>query len=173
MEGYIISLTMAPSLPQRHSIRIPGYDYTFPGAYFVTIVTHQRECFLSTISNDPEPVVILTPFGKVVQDAWNMLPRHHPNMGPVQIAIMPNHVHLLMTMKDTPKPDSISTLVGLLKTFSARRINALRCTPGRHVWQRNFYEHIIRNNTDWCALSAYMLENPRRWLEDAEYQENR
>ena len=84
--------------------------------------------------------------------------------------IMPNHVHLLVILRDTPAPDSIPTLVRLLKTYSARRINSLRCTPGQPVWQRSFYDHAIRDNVDWCDVSAYMLENPRRWQEDEEYQ---
>jgi REP element-mobilizing transposase RayT len=65
----------------------------------------------------------------------------------------------------------LGQLIGSFKTVSTKRINALRLTPGEPFWQRNYYEHVIRNEADLAEIREYILNNPARWDEDDYYPE--
>jgi len=188
--------------PQRHhrcSLRLPGYDYTQPGAYIVTVVTHGRECLFGEIQ---EGVMRLNRFGEIVIRAWLDLPGHYPHAALDAFICMPNHVHGIVILRDdtgrggsvqgkvisqaetpagtTPLPENAQTrpydttrhglpeIIRALKSFSARRINHLRHTPGVPVWQRNYYEHIVRDEIGVSRIRQYILENPVHWIEDRE-----
>lgn len=181
--------------PQRHhrrSIRLRGFDYTQAGAYFVTVVAQQRARLFGDVvdgemrSNDA---------GRVVAYTWHDLPNHVGGITLDAFVVMPNHVHGIIiitdnvyvgagsvgagsepapTMEPAPtepthkKRHALPEIVRQFKTFSARRINQLRGTPGTVVWQRNYYEHIIRNQAALERIRAYIAHNPRRWDSDRE-----
>lgn len=163
--------------PQKHhrrSIRLQGYDYTQPGAYYVTIVTHGREHLFGMIVNGE---MQLNPFGQIVQSAWYDLPKHYRHVELDTSCIMPNHVHAIIVLTDygMDGPETrpyqrhpLSEIVRAFKSFSARRINSLRNMQGVPVWQRNYYEHIIRNQQDYLSKSSYILNNPLNWENDDE-----
>ena len=169
-----------PKIHHRHSIRLPGYDYSRAGAYYVTIVTQGRESLFGEVVNG---AIALNRFGQIVEHAWYDLPNHYPHVELDAFCIMPNHVHGIIVLNDdyvgaglrpaptgctSTKRHPLSEIVRAFKSFSARRINSLRNTQGIPVWQRNYYEHIIRNNDDYLSKSNYILTNPLNWEKDDE-----
>ena len=171
----------------RRSIRLKGYDYSQPGAYFVTVVVRQRECLLGAIY---EGEMRLSQMGRIVEDAWEWLARQYPYVDLDEWVVMPNHLHGIIVISEAPRgsgrggsraaPTSVSPsplptkrkplgeLVGAFKTVSTKRVNRLRGMPGVPLWQRNYYEHVIRNTADLDGVRAYIAANPVRWSEDAE-----
>jgi REP element-mobilizing transposase RayT len=258
-------MTYDPEKHHRRSIRLKGYDYTQPGAYFITICTHGRECLFGEIIDGE---MHLNEAGQIVVQTWQDLPNHVPNVQLDAFVVMPNHVHGIIIITDHaggigagfkparttmgpgsaggagsttgpgsaagsgfaagpgstmgsgfaagpgstmgsgfaagpgstmgsgfaagPGPTAGSGAVGAgsepaptepgptrssyglpeiirqFKTFSAPRINELRGTPGTPVWQRNYYEHIIRNESSLNRIRQYIAENPARWDADQE-----
>jgi REP element-mobilizing transposase RayT len=171
----------------RHSIRLPAYDYSTPAAYFVTICTDGRECVFGEIADG---AMVLNECGEIVQQMWDNLPDHYPCVQLDQFVIMPNHVHGIIVITDdghpavgagSPRPGfaghgetggatpplrrpSLGNIVGYFKYQSTKHINTLRHTPGLPVWQRNYYEHVIRDDHDLAAIRDYIAANPARWM---------
>ncbi len=171
-----------PFKHHRHSIRLQGYDYSQAGAYFVTVCALNRECLFGEIVDEE---MELSEFGRVVQSCWDDLPRHYANAELDEFVIMPNHVHGIIVLRAgidddadpvraglRPAPTttrrSLFEIVRAFKSFSARRINELRDTQGTPVWQRNYFEHIIRNEDELNRIRKYIIENPSRWAADEE-----
>ncbi|MDN3513283.1 MAG: transposase [Candidatus Brocadia sp.] len=164
-----------PEKHRRRSIRLKGYDYTRPGAYFVTICTENRVRLFGNISGE---TMQLNAFGRLVQTHWDDLTHHYPQVKLDAFVIMPNHVHgiIILTEIDkvgaglkpapTIKQHGLPEIVRALKTFSARRVNELRNTPGVSLWQRNYYDHIIRNERALNIIRRYILYNPLMWAYD-------
>jgi len=169
---------------QRRSIRLPGYDYRTPGAYFITICSWQRECLFGEVIDD---TMQLSPYGKTVFFNGSILPKRYPNVELDNFIVMPNHVHGIIVLKDSreinytesdklalkkSKIHPLSEIVRGLKTSSARRINQMRYLTGVSVWQRGYYEHIIRNEESLFAIREYIINNPLSWGKDELYPHN-
>ena len=177
-----------PKQHHRHSIRLKGYDYSSAGAYFVTICVHNGESTLGEITNDEMNPSL---FGRIAAECWDDLPNHYPHLILDAFVVMPNHVHGILVLDDIPvraglkparddTPDDVgaglkpapttrhalSEIVRAFKTFSARRINTARNAKGIPFWQRNYYEHIIRNERSYFAIRDYIFNNPINWRED-------
>ncbi|MDZ4158329.1 MAG: transposase [Anaerolineaceae bacterium] len=167
----------SPELHHRRSIRLKGYDYSQAGAYFITIVTQGWECVFGEVVGDD---LRLNANGEITRQVREDLPTHYARMELGEFMIMPNHIHAIIVLTDvygagsgangdgTPKRYPLSEIVRGFKTFSARRINERRNMPGMPVWQRNYYEHIIRDENEMNRIRAYIWDNPRRWAEDHE-----
>ncbi|MCS7283483.1 MAG: transposase [Anaerolineae bacterium] len=174
---------MTPYDPQRHhrrSIRLRGYDYTQPGAYFVTICTHGREPLFGTVVDGEMRV---NEWGAIVREEWFRTAQLRPYvmLYEDEFVVMPNHVHgIIWIVGETvgatrrvaptttippagPVAGSVGAIIGQFKSAVTKRINILRATPGAPVWQRNYYEHIIRNERALDAIRRYIAENPLRW----------
>lgn len=156
----------------RRSIRLKGYDYSQNGAYFVTICTQGRQCLFGNIMDEK---MVLNNAGEIVKSVVNDLPNHYTHVELAQYVIMPNHFHGIVVLTDNvraglkPAPTKrhgLPEIVRGLKTFSSRRINQLRHTPGAKLWQRNYYEHIIRNDNDLQQIKQYIIINPAQWHSD-------
>ena len=171
-----------PDRHHRRSIRLKGYDYSQAGLYFVTICTHNREMVCGDIINNE---IVLNEYGKMVDYAWNDLPNHNHQIQLDDYVIMPNHIHGIIIINDVganfvgagsePAPTTmnrkqhgLSEITRQFKTFSARRINKIRQSTGTPVWQRNYYEHVIRNQKDLNRIRKYIIENPLKWDLDKE-----
>ncbi|MBM4169554.1 MAG: transposase [Ignavibacteria bacterium] len=169
-----------PHIHHRRSIRLKGYDYSLPGGYFVTICVRHRECLLGEITTDG---IRLSEYGLLVDEAWRDLPNHYRHVQLDQFVVMPNHVHGIIFLIndntvgtgsepvptgaiDTTKRHPLSEIVRSFKTFSARRINSVRGVRGVPLWQRNYFEHIIRDERDLNRIRQYIIDNPTRWLYD-------
>jgi REP element-mobilizing transposase RayT len=177
----------------RHGLRRLGdYDYTQAGAYFVTLVTMQRALLFGKIADD---AMCPSSYGQIVQDVWAGLPQHYPHVTLDSFVVMPNHIHGIIFFADNadtaadadaadvgagfkpacPVPairHGLPELIRAFKTFSARRINEARHTPGISIWQRNYYEHVTRNERSLNAIREYIVNNPQRWAEDSENPTN-
>jgi REP element-mobilizing transposase RayT len=158
-----------PVILNRHSIRLKGYDYTQEGLYFVTICVQNRERIFGKIA---EGKMILNDAGKIVEMVWNELPQHYSNIQLDAFVVMPDHIHgiiIITEYKSThieSRRHGLSEIVRGLKTFSARKINELHNTIGKKLWQRNYYEHIIRTETECLNIANYIKNNPQKWEKD-------
>ena len=172
-------------LPKRKQIRLRTYDYSAPGAYFVTICTQDRRCILSDIAvgalhEAPAVSVRLTQIGQIVDETIRSLPERYSNLTVDQYVIMPNHIHLLLrieaerALREAPlREDGTRSLlakaVGYLKMNSSKRIHEKH--PGLQVWQRSYHEHVIRGEEDYRQIWEYIDTNPAKWVEDRYYGE--
>lgn len=165
---------MSGSKHRRKAIRLRGYDYSQAGEYFVTICAKDREQIFGRIDADR---MVLNGFGEIVASCWRDLPNHYACVQTDEFVVMPNHVHGILVITESnlvgegsePSPTRrypLSEIVRSFKTFSARRINELRRTPGLSVWQRNYFEHIIRDDRSLERIREYIASNPERWQED-------
>ena len=162
-------------LPQRKRIRLPDYDYSSPGAYFVTVCTQNRRCILSSIVVGDGvldvPQARLTSSGMCVRDTLLEIEQHYKWLSLDHYVIMPNHIHLLLRIEEngpsgTPAPTN-ETLPKLISTF--KRFTNRRC--GAQLWQRSYHEHVIRGESDYREIWEYIESNPAKWAEDRYYQE--
>ncbi len=218
----------SPSHRRRNSLRLAGWDYSRPGAYFLTLCVRDRKCRFGAIIDGE---MCLNALGQVVRDAWFDLPNHHHHVVLDTFVVMPDHVHGIIrlvgfdesfragsepapTQPDTTdrarghasglgdyenpvgagsepaptQPDTtdrapsagpssaaatpsvpylkrhaVPEIIRGFKTSSSRRINALRRTPATPVWQRGFYDHIVRDGRDLHRIREYIENNPRKW----------
>jgi putative transposase len=164
----------------RRSIRLNGFDYTQPGAYFVTICTHLHACVLGEVVNE---VMQLSRFGQIAFDFWEAVTAHFSSVEIDAFVIMPNHIHAIIVLHDpavgavSPRPTGspnpgfpgLGQIVGFYKYQTTKQINVLRGNAGTSFWQRNYYEHIIRNESEWGKIRDYILTNPFRWEKDDLY----
>ncbi|MCX7725624.1 MAG: hypothetical protein N2053_02115, partial [Chitinispirillaceae bacterium] len=168
-------------LPQRKTIRLNDYDYSRAGYYFITICTHNRECLFGEIQNVE---MKLNDFGTITKKCWQDIPLHYPNVTLDEFIIMPNHIHgviiinendIVGAIHELPLQDikqrrlmTLPKIIGHFKMNVGKHINQLRNTPGIPVWQRNYYEHIIRNEKSLFLIRKYIRENPIIWGNDCE-----
>lgn len=163
---------MSVDLPKRHSLRLREYDYTLAGAYFVTMRLQERHFLLGNVIKGEMQV---NEYGKVICNCWDELSGHYSTINLDAFVVMPNHVHGIMFLMEaggeTPplrKPPPLGQIIAYFKYQSSRRINELRGTPGTRFWQRNYYEHIIRDDKSLNRIREYIITNPQRWDLDRE-----
>ena len=210
---------MAQYDPQKHhrrSIRLKGYDYTQPGAYFVTLVAWGRECLFGELEGGE---MHRNDYGLLVENEWRRLEKRFNRVIADEFITMPNHVHAILFLVDPDSAEAdhdpsntvgagqedsvvpgvgagqegsiqsgessfapplrddphiaahlqtLGEIIRAYKSTTARLINGLRRTPGIPVWQRNYYEHVIRNEEDLKRIRAYIHDNPRQWERDRE-----
>ncbi len=180
---------------RRKPTRLRGYDYSHPGAYFVTVCTASRAF---PFGNVIDGKMQLNNAGRVVLSAWTELPAHYAGLELDAFVVMPNHIHgiiVLHTAADkgamvgagSPRPLSVAEstvdepgvvtaplrvsfgrVVAYFKYESTKRINALHGTPGKRLWQRNYHEHVIRRGDSLDRIRRYIAGNPARWSFDRE-----
>ena len=158
-------MSITPS--RRRPLRLSDFDYSQPGPYFVTICIKERACILGTIADS---VMVLTELGDVVTSCWHELPCHYPAISLDAFVAMPNHFHgIIFVGAGSPRPSSgptLSNIVGYFKYQSTKRMNELRNSPGASLWQRNFFEHVIRDDHSLNRIREYIFTNPERWEMD-------
>ncbi|MFH0998660.1 MAG: transposase [Pseudomonadota bacterium] len=179
---------------QRRSIRLKGYNYSRKGAYFVTVCIRNRAClFGEVVAGDMR----LNNAGHAAKTCWIAIPDHFPLAALDVFAVMPNHVHGIIWIVDDPtNPDIVGaknfsplhspqqnttvfrsptkTIGSIVRGFKIGVTKWMRANMDIHdVWQRNFYEHIIRDENALNRIRQYIAENPERWMEDAENPDNR
>jgi putative transposase len=157
-----------PDYHHRQSIRLNGYDYSTSGAYFITICTHDREHLFGDIVNE---IMELNTFGDLARSHLHQLSQHHSNIIMDESIVMPNHLHgiiILESSMDSTK--SIPEIIRGFKTFSAKQINKIRDLRGVPVWQKNYYDRIIRNELELDFVRQYIINNPQNWGADTNNQ---
>ena len=142
-------------LGNRRSIRLRGYDYTRPAAYFLTLCVKNRECLFGEIAAGK---MQLNEFGRIVSKMWRWMETQYPYVDLDAYVVMPDHFHGILWIVDGPRRgDSPLRL-------STQTIQTMK--QKRWVWQRNYYERIIRNDTELIRIQGYIDANPARWLYD-------
>ena len=156
----------------RRSVRLPSYDYAVDGVYFVTICRRERKLFFEGPA-----------MKAIAEDCWKRIPAHHPGVNIDEWIVMPNHVHGLLafegqrrgvqlnapTVRDLTRRHSVisprpGTLPVLVRTYKAAvTTQCRRAGFSDFAWQRNYYEHIIRDDDDLIRVRQYILDNPLQW----------
>jgi REP element-mobilizing transposase RayT len=180
----------------RRSVRLKGYDYSQAGGYYVTIVTLGRECLFGEVV---AAEMRLNALGRIADECWRAIPEHFPNVTLGEHIVMPNHVHGIIwihddlgggtiyraptTLNRAPTPNrapanrmdafgkptvgSLPTIVRSFKSSVTRR--AGRESNTANIWQRNYHDHILRDQADYEHAGGYILDNPSQWEEDADH----
>jgi REP element-mobilizing transposase RayT len=189
----------APDPFGRRSIRLKGYDYSQAGGYCITIVSFRREYLFGELLGGEMQVNAL---GRIVKDCWGEIPVHFPNVVLDAFVVMPNHVHGIIFIHDDnratassrrgtiyraptlphrastsaieqfgkPTVGSLSTIIRTVKASVTRRAGGK--LNSANLWQRNYYEHILRDQSDYERIAGYILDNPLNWAKDEEHPHN-
>jgi len=152
---------------------LPNFDYSTPGAYFITVCTKNRKCILwnNVGASIARPHNIpLSAYGKIVNQAICNIPLHYPAVTVDNYTIMPNHIHLLLQINTDAdgRPmvaPTISTIVQQMKGIVTKQV-------GESIWQKLFHDHIIRGEKDYLKIWEYIENNPAKWKEDCFYKED-
>lgn len=160
-------------LPKRKSTAIPHYDYSQPGAYFITLCVEKRRPILGKIDSSPQ--VVLSSIGKIVSDVWYSLPQRFPCLDAISqsiFVVVPDHIHgiLQITAGGASPSPTLHQILGSFKSITTIETNRLLGTPGQKLWQRSAYEHILRNQQDFDEAAGYIAENPARRLEREKFE---
>ena len=198
--------------PRRRAMRLRGYDYSQPGAYFVTICTQHRKCLFGTIKDGR---MQLNETGKIVVECWNRISQHFPSVELSEHVVMPNHIHGIIAWdivgarsprppknivprrgevtspilnnnrkNENPSPTrnnnrrgevsspTLGKIIAYFKYQSTKHINQHRDMPGTQVWQRDYYDHVVRDDPDLQRLRQYIQNNPMKWELDQLHPNN-
>jgi REP element-mobilizing transposase RayT len=168
--------------------RWQNWDYSAPGDYFITIVIQNRESILGEIQHGK---MILSDYGKIVQNEFLKINDYDPHVQLDEFVIMPNHIHFILNVEKihefslrslppspSPTTDDIKQyrkmrrnmlvikILGKFQQQTSKQINIMRNTPGTKNWQRDFYDHVIRNNEEYVRIKEYIIKNPQNWEND-------
>jgi REP element-mobilizing transposase RayT len=177
-------MTYNPEIHHRRSIRLQEYDYSQNGAYFITICTQNRQNIFGTIvgagsarpglsrpgSARPCTTISLNKFGEIVREEWYKLSSQYPHVEFREFVIMPNHFHGILVIakpgQDKPgRADPAPTGLGRIVAYFKYRTTKMIDLPEK-LWQRNYYEHIIRDERDYLRCAEYIVNNPMNWKND-------
>lgn len=174
-------------MTNRHSIRLPGYDYSQSGAYFLTLCSWKHECIFGEIKDNE---MVLNEYGEIVSEEWMHSADIREELMLDAMVIMPNHLHGIVFLENPVgahgrapvqesnnssvqrKPKSIGSFIAGIKASVTQKINQCRNMPGMPVWQRNYYEHVIRNEKELFDIREYIQNNPLQWDLDNENVKN-
>lgn len=172
------------------SVRLPHYDYSASGVYFLTICTHYKECLFGTITDG---IMHLNKYGQIIEKEWLRSPEIRKEIEMGDFVVMPNHLHGIVAIHETEAhcraalpsrvalPDdysrdsrhrekrSISSFVAGFKSYTTKLINELRKTAGERLWQPNYFEHVVRSEKQLSRACNYILTNSLRWELDKYY----
>lgn len=167
-----------PDQRHRRSVRLKDYDYSQAGAYFITVCAHDRECLFGEIVDGG---MRLNDWGRVVQEEWLDTAAHHQGVELDASVVMPNHFHGILVIHEgiaryaptsgqfgKMTPGSLPAIIRSFKSATTKAISELRGTLAAPVWQRSFYEHVIRNETELNKAREYITNNPLKWDLDSE-----
>jgi putative transposase len=177
-----LQITSGQYMPgNRRSIRLPEYDYTSAGAYFVTICAQNRQCIFGDVHDH---AVVLSPAGITIHEEWMRTQEIRPHVKLDYFVIMPNHLHGILIFTDhqedkdfQPVPSrkprshrakgSLGSVIAGFKSSCTTRINQERGTPRQPVWQTRFWDRVVRNDEELERLREYIKTNPFRWELDS------
>ncbi len=176
---YFCYYLIGDNMETRKKIRLENFDYSADGYYFITICTANKQKILGTIvypltsqnsfNNQvgaciTRPKVELSNYGKIVNAAIKNIPEKYDGVFIDKYVIMPNHVHLIIEIESgrAMHAPTISNIIGQMKSFVTKQ-------SGIHIWQKSFYDHIIRDKNDYLKIWNYIDTNPEKWAEDKYY----
>ena len=177
---------------RKNSLRLNNYNYSWAGAYFITICSYKKESLFGKIDDHS---MQLNNFGNILQRCWDQIPGKYKNIKLGNFVIMPNHIHgiiwIVEAIHESPETKQtihkssykngvirelplqverrkmlLSKIIGRFKMNSSKLINNIRNSTGAHIWQRGYYDHIIRNDEDLNNIKQYIQNNPQNWDKD-------
>ena len=152
----------------RRSIRLADYNYQQPGIYFVTLVIKDREQLFGEIVQGK---MLLSQFGMIANQTWIALPKKFPHLTMDDFIFMPDHMHGIVIFNDVVAA-GLPEVIRYFKSFSARWINHERKCSGTAVWQRNYYDHVVRTDDELEIIRQYIDNNPMRWEINRNHRHN-
>jgi len=164
-----------PNIHRRRSIRLQGYDYSQAGLYFITLCCYNKSHLFGKVENDQ---MLLNDAGKIARDEWFKTPEIRPNIALAEFIVMPNHVHGIVVVKYSEEnaqstiqrlngtSHTIGAIVRGYKSVVTRKISLMSASLTT-VWQRNYYEHIIRTDESYHNIANYIINNPANWRSDS------
>jgi len=158
--------------PTRKPNRLRDFDYSSPGVYFVTICTRDKEKLFwsdsvgASIARPIKPA--LSPCGKLVEKAICEIPKRYPMISLDKYVVMPNHIHLLLRINTDESGRAM--LAPTISTVVQQMKGAVTKSYGRSIWQKLFYDHVIRNQRDYDEIWNYIENNPLKWENDCYYE---
>lgn len=186
-----------PQIHHRRSIRLPSYDYSQPGAYFITLCTAKKQCWFGQINDGQMPINQL---GKIVQNEWLKSAKMRLYLRLDEWIVMPNHLHGIVWIDESEpqqksnssyglvgeahfpnlsnkssgksfhrKGNSLGSFIGGFKGSVTKQINQFRQNTSIPIWQRNYYESIIQDERALDSIREYIQQNPQRWGEDPDH----
>jgi len=164
---------------ERKRIRLKSYDYSQDGYYFVTICAENRKEWFGKVEKGE---MILNQYGKIANQCWDDLPNHYLNCSLDIFVIMPNHIHGIIVINNDntvgnglkPFPThGLSEMIRGFKTFSSRKINEEIKNDNKFQWQKSFYDHVIRNETELYRIRDCIKNDPLEWDLDRENPSSR
>ena len=151
----------------RHSTRLPGFDYASKNWYYVTLCTQDRACVLGKVVDDRS---FLSPYRRIVDTEWVNLPKKFEMVDLDEYVVMPNHIHGIIGIRATVKvAPTLGQIIGAYKSWVIHECLELAKIKEKFIgklWQRNYYEHIIRNENDLNRIRKYIRNNPSNWTKD-------
>ena len=166
----------SPTRGWRLSPRIQGYDYAQEGAYFITVCTFDRVCLFGSVREGRSHV---NGPGAAVVDCWRAIPIHSPEVQLDEFVVMPNHIHGILRIAHDDQPPaspgglSIAVIVGEFKAAATKAIHELDGFRKVRVWQRSYYDHVLRSDSALAHIRQYIVDNPLKWHLDEENPERR
>lgn len=176
---------MTTYLMKRKSMRLKDHDYSQPGYYFITICTNAKACYFGEINNDQ---VEFNEAGEMIKQQWIAIPKRFSCLAMDRFVVMPNHLHGIIGIENPGEhkvrpynqKEEIVSIGDVIKAFKSLtttlyiknvRLKKWRSFE-RKLWQRNYYEHVIRNGADLEEVRKYIELNPLKWALDKENPEN-
>lgn len=172
------------------SVRLKGWDYSWPGYYFITICTKNQIHFFGEVKNEK---MYLSDIGRIIEDEWLKTGQIRKNVKLDKFVVMPNHIHGILVIGDenyrvealrrnastasdknnfmsgiSPKPNSLSEIIRSFKSVCTKKICKINPT---FAWQSRFYDHIIRNEKSLNNIRQYIIDNPKKWWRDRNNQD--
>jgi putative transposase len=193
-------VTFDNKIHHRKSIRLANYDYSQAGAYFITICTQNRECLFGEIVDDE---MQFNDAGRIIQIMWNEIPIHFPLVELDEYVVMPNHFHGLFSIRpselsagrklapafSTLAPSmavassaptefscvapAVGQILRRFKSMSAIAVNKSLGRSSQALWQRNYWERVVRNEKELHGMQEYIVNNPRQWELDKLHPKNK
>ena len=160
---------MNKELPIRKKNRWEYHDYSSGGIYFLTVCTAGRQCIfwdiektletLNTASDIIPSMIHLSPYGTIAEKAINNIPDIYPYISIAEYVVMPDHIHIMLSMEgDSIPKTTISQVINQMKDSISKE-------TGASIWQKSFFDHVIRNRKDFDKHMQYIIENPIRWIQ--------
>ena len=159
-------------MPDRKRNRLEFYDYGQNGVYFVTICVQNRLTLLSRVVHRSSEIALeLLPMGKIAEEYISLIPVKYPDVSVDKYVIMPDHLHMMIRIDPAGAQGRVTAydlgkVIGWYKYQTAKQGNILRNMPGEKIWQRSYYEHVVRNFADYQDVWQYIENNPRKWALD-------
>ena len=164
---------MKEKFSRRKQLRLKEYDYSQEGYYFITICTQNRLQILSKIicncRGEVPPSPAKTKIGKQVEETIKYIEQKYDSIRIDDFVIMPNHIHLIIQNTGEGGTSPLHKIIIELKTYTTKKYNEFNKTRGLKLWQRNYYEHVIRNEKEYYLIKQYIQDNPLNWEKDKYY----